>query len=231
MANFNLNINGVNVNAQNVVKLDRGVTQEQATVAAQNNGMDEIMVYDQESGEAYMAYGQGLNFSGLDGYQPGQRVQATLGGKEVAIVPFVSNQGGQAVQLIYDDELNTAGEGAKTALGVAKNVGLSVLGMAKDNALETIGGVSTASYLAVAGGAAKAAPASSIGGKVMNFFVPAQLGQDLLKGAGKGAAKYGKYAAIAVGVGAAVGIGGTAIYGGTRGGDAKALEQLGTKVK
>lgn len=226
----NLVINGVNVNAQHLIKLNKEVTQEVATEAAKDNNLDEIMVYDEESGEAYMAYGQGMNFGGLDGYQAGDRVTATLDGKKVAIVPFLANIDGQTQQLIYDDEINTAGDGASTALGVAKNVGLKVLGMAKDNALEIVGAGMTLGAFARMGGAKVASTAGqSFLSKAGTWaFGPAK---EMTGQAMKGFGKVAKWGGIIAAGAAVVGVGGTAIYGATRTGDAKSIDALGTKVK
>lgn len=270
--NFNLTINGVNTNAQHLVKLDNGVTQEQAMDAAADNGMDEIMLYNQETGEAFMAYGQGMNFEGLDGYQPSQRVHATLDGKEVAIVPFVANVNGQAAQLLFDDEINTGGDGASAALSTAGTIGKSVLGMAKDNALEVLGaGVTLGAFARMGGakiGAAAAqetlkgaaqqigAAAAQQGGKTASQAVGKAASQAIAQAgtaggrsfmsragdfvfgpakgltgqAAKGLGKMAKWTAIIGGAAAVVGVGGTAIYGATRSGDAAAIESLGEKV-
>lgn len=229
MGNINLMVNGVDVRAQNMVRLDQGVTQEQAMAAAADNGLDEIMVYDPESGEAYMAYGQGMDFGGLDGYQSGDRVHATLNGKSVAIVPFVAKgPGGQAVQLLYDDEINTAADGAKAALNTTKNIGGTVLGMAKDNALEIAGAGITLGAFARMGGAKVAETTSqSFLGKAGTFvFGPAK---GLTADAAKGFGKVAKWGAI-IGAGAVVvGTAGTAVYGGTRSGNAAAIESLGDR--
>lgn len=272
MANFNLTVNGVNVRPQHLVKLDNGVTQEQAMDAAADNGMDEMMLYNQETGEAFMAYGQGMDFSGLDGYQPGDRVHATLDGAQVAIVPFVANANGQAVQLIFDDEINTAGDGASTALSTAGTIGKSVLGMAKDNALQVLGaGVTLGAFARMGGakigsaaaqetlkGAAEqiGRAAATQGGKAASQTVGhaasqaiaeagAAGGRTFLTKAGdfvfgpakgltgsavKGLGKMAKWTAIIGGAAAVVGVGGTAIYGASRSGDATAIESLGKKV-
>lgn len=226
----NLMINGVNVNAQHMIKLDASVSQKQALDAAKDNGIDEIMVLNQETGEAYLAYGQGMNFGGLDGYQPGQQVLATLDGKRVAVVPFVSEINGQMVQLTHDDEVNTAGDGVAEAWNITKNVGGKVIGMAKDNALEIVGAGMTLGAMARMGGAKVASTAGqSFLSKAGTWaFGPAK---ELTGQAMKGFGKVAKWGAI-IGAGAAVvGVSGAAIYGGTRKGDATALEQLGTKVK
>lgn len=226
----NLMINGVNVNAQHLIKLDKGVNQTQAMDAARDNGLDEIMVVDQEAGEAYMAYGQGLNFSGFDGYQEGQQVLATLDGKRVAVVPFVAEINGQIVAPTFDDEINSAGDGASEALGVAKNVGLKVLGMAKDNAIEIVGAGMTLGAMARMGGAKVATTAGQgIMSKAGTWaFGPAK---ELTGQAMKGFGKVAKWGGIIAGTAAVVGVGGTAIYGATRSGNAAAIEQLGTKLK
>lgn len=230
MGNMNLMINGVNTNAQHFVKLDKGVTQEQAMDAAKDNNLDEIMVYDQDSGEAYMAYGQGMNFNGLDGYQAGDRVHATLNGKQVAIVPFVANVNGQTAQLIYDDEINTAKDGASTAVGVAKNVGVKVLGMAKDNALEIVGAGMTLGAFARMGGAKVASTAGeSFLSKAGTWaFGPAK---EMTGQAMKGFGKVAKWGGIIAAGAAVVGVGGTAIYGATRSGNSTSIDQLGQKIK
>ncbi|PKL78312.1 MAG: hypothetical protein CVV27_03515 [Candidatus Melainabacteria bacterium HGW-Melainabacteria-1] len=227
---MNLMINGVNTNAQHFVKLDKGVTQEQAMDAAKDNNLDEIMVYDQDSGEAYMAYGQGMNFNGLDGYQAGDRVHATLNGKQVAIVPFVANVNGQTAQLIYDDEINTAKDGASTAVGVAKNVGVKVLGMAKDNALEIVGAGMTLGAFARMGGAKVASTAGeSFLSKAGTWaFGPAK---EMTGQAMKGFGKVAKWGGIIAAGAAVVGVGGTAIYGATRSGNSTSIDQLGQKIK
>ncbi|MBF2053628.1 MAG: hypothetical protein IGS03_09220 [Candidatus Sericytochromatia bacterium] len=231
MGNINMMVNGVDIRAQHLVKLDQGVTQEQAMAAAADNGLDEIMVYDPESGEAYMAYGQGMDFGGLDGYQSGDRVHATLDGKSVAIVPFVAKAaGGQSVQLLYDDEINTSADGAKAALQTTKNIGGAVLGMAKDNALEIAGAGITLGAFARMGGAKIAETGSqSFLSKAGTFvFGPAK---GLTADAAKGFGKVAKWGAI-IGAGAVVvGTAGTAIYGGTRSSNAGSIESLGTKVK
>jgi len=230
MGNFNLMINGVNTNAQHLVKLDKGVTQEQAMEAAKDNGLDEIMVYDQASGEAFMAYGQGLNFGGLDGYQAGDKVQATLNGKQVAIVPFVANVNGQAAQLIFDDEINSAKDGAGTALTVGKNVGLKVLGMAKDNALEIVGAGMTLGMFARMGGAKVASTAgqSFLSKAGTWMFGPAK---DLTVQAGKGFGKVAKWGGIIAAGAAVVGVAGTTIYGAARDGNSTSIDKLGQKIK
>lgn len=270
--NFNLTINGVNTQAQNLVKLDNGVTQEQAMDAATDNGLDEIMLYDQESGEAFMAYGQGMSFEGLDDYQPGQRVHATLNGKEVAIVPFVANNNGQAVQILFDDEINTAGDGASAAISTAGTIGKSVLGMAKDNALEVLGAGVTLGAFARMGGAKLGAAAAQEtlkgaaqqigsvaaqqGGKTASKAVGQAAAQAIAQAgtaggrtfmsragdfvfgpakgltgqAAKGLGKMAKWTAIIGGSAAVIGIGGTAIYGASRSGDATSIESLGKKV-
>jgi len=225
----NLMINGVNTNAQHLIKLDHGVTQEQAMAAAANNGIDEIMVYDESSGEAYMAYGQGMNFGGLDGYQAGDKVTATLNGKNVAIVPFVANVNGQTVQLLYDDEVNTAGDGVGKAWDTTKNIGGTVLGMAKDNALEIVGAGVTLGWMARMGGAkvAETGAQTFLGKAGTLAFGPAK---DLTVSAAKGFGKVAKWGAI-IGAGTAVvGTAGMAVYGGTRGANPAAIEALGKKV-
>lgn len=229
MGSFNLMINGVNTNAQHLIKLDNGVTQEQAMDAAKDNGLDEIMVYDQNSGEAFMAYGQGLDFHGLDGYQSGDKVHATLNGKPVAIVPFVANVNGQTAQVIYDNEINSAKDGAGTAVDVAKNVGLKVLGMAKDNGLEIVGAGMTLGMFARMGGAKVASTAGeSFLSKAGTWaFGPAK---ELTGQAAKGFGKVAKWGSIAVAGAAVVGVAGTTIYGATRSGNSNAIDQLGKKI-
>jgi len=230
MGSFNLMINGVNTNAQHLIKVDKGVTQEQAMDAAKDNGLDEIMVYDQESGEAFMAYGQGLDFHGLDGYQSGDKVHATLDGRPVAIVPFLANVNGQTAQIIYDDEINSAKDGAGTALSVTKNVGLKVLGMAKDNGLQIVGAGMTLGMFARMGGAKVASTAGeSLLSKAGTWaFGPAK---DLTVQAGKGFGKVAKWGSIAVAGAAVVGVAGTTIYGATRKSNAASIDALGKKVK
>lgn len=231
IGNVSLMVNGVDVRAQHMVKLDQGVTQEQAMSAAANNGLDEIMVYDPESGEAYMAYGQGMDFGGLDGYQAGDRVHATLDGKSVAIVPFVAKgPGGQTVQLLYDDEINTAGDGARAALQTTKNIGGTVLGMAKDNALEIAGaGVTLGAFARLGGAKVAETSAQTFLGKAGNFVFGSAKGVTM--DAAKGFGKVAKWGAI-IGAGAVVvGTAGTSIYGATRGSNAGSIESLGSKVK
>ena len=230
MGGFNLTINGVNTNASNLIKIDKNVQQKQATEAATDNGLDEIMVYDEANGEAYMAYGQGMNFGGLDGYQDGNRVLATLNGKQVAIVPFVKEGGnGEVIKPLFDDEVNTAGDGTGLAWTVTKNVGGKVLGFAKDNALEIAGAGMTLGTFARLGGAKVASTAGqSFWSKAGTWaFGPAK---ELTGQAGKGALQAGKWVAIGAGAAAILGTAGAAGYGALRKGDASKIGALGTKV-
>lgn len=230
MGNMNLIVNGVNTNATRVVKLQDGVTQEQVQGAAKENGLDEIMVLDQDSGEAYMAYGSNMNFAGLDGYQAGDRLNATLNGKHVALVPFVTTANGQTSSLLYDDELNSARDGSNTALTATKNVGLKVLGMAKDNALEIASAGMTLGAFARMGGAKVTSTAGqSFLSKAGTWaFGPAK---EMTGQAFKGFGKVAKWGGIIAAGTAVVGYGGTVAYGAYKNGkgDATAIEALAKK--
>ncbi len=229
MGNMNLVINGVNTNASRFVKIDKeSVTQDQVQAAAKDNGLDEIMVMDQESGQAYIAYGTDMNFSGLDGYQAGDRVNATLNGKQVALVPFVN----QTTSLLYDDEMNSARDGSNTAISVTKNVGLKVFGMAKDNALEIASAGMTLGAFARMGGAKVTTTAGqSFMSKAGTWaFGPAK---EMTGQAFKGFGKVAKWGAIIAAGAAVVGYGGTVAYGASKNGkgNAAALEALAQKDK
>lgn len=107
MGNINLVINGVNTNAQSVVKLEQGITQAQVNKRVKSNDLDEIMVYDEQAGEVYLASGKDMNFRGLDKYLAGDRhnINAVLNGKPVLVVPFVDSYAG--TMQIFDDENNS----------------------------------------------------------------------------------------------------------------------------
>lgn len=166
---FTVMVNGVDLRAQHLMKFDEGVVPQQTTAAATNNKGDEIMLFDPETRSTYVAYGEGMDFEALDGYMAGDQLFVTLTsselgmqGKRLAVMPFVKEVNGQQAQFLFDDEINTGTEGLMSAVGTGQTIGLGVGKAIGSNAMEVIGGVSTASYLAVAGGATKAAVARTV---------------------------------------------------------------------
>ena len=147
----NILINGVNTDASSMVKLDASVSQSQVIAAAADNNTDEVMLHDPTTGDYFMAYGQDMNFGGLDGYQPGQQVSVLVNGKQMEIIPFMDENTG--TQLLFDDELNSASDGATEAVGMIKTLGKKAVGMTVENGWGIVTAGMTLGMMAKLGGA------------------------------------------------------------------------------
>lgn len=244
--NPNLIINGVNTGAQNVREITEGVTLEQIQQAIDGDGYDSL-VYEQD-GKAYIAWGDNLNFEGLEGLAQGDTVNAKSGGKNINLV-------------LFENEVNSASEGVGQAWELGKKgvvgggkmfldqgvqiVGAGVtLGMfarwggaktAQTLAAQTLGkaAVTQATSKAVGHVAGQAiAESATVGSKSLFskagtwLFGPAQ---PLTGSAMKGLAKAGKWAAIGAVVVAGVGTAGLAIYGGNRSHDVSGIDSITKK--
>ncbi len=187
----NILVNGVGLQASNMIKLDASVSQSQVIAAAGDNNTDEIMLHDPTSGEYFMAYGQDMDFGGLDGYQPGQQVSVLMNGKQMEIIPFMDENTG--TQLLFDDELNSASDGATEALGFAKDFGQKAIGMTVDNAAGAATALMTVGALARLGGAkmGQAATQEALKSAAASFgaTIAKEGGEEAAKAFGQAAAK------------------------------------------
>jgi hypothetical protein len=118
---MNLSINGVTVPVQGVRALKPGITIEQASQRTKNNGLDEI--YFTSGGKSYVAYGDSLDISSLKKNQ----------------IPTVMINGLSADVIAYEDEANSAWEGARRgAVNAFKDTSDAISGAVR-NIVTTIG--------------------------------------------------------------------------------------------
>ncbi len=118
---MNLSINGVTVPVQGVRALKPGITIEQASQRTKNNGLDEI--YFTSGGKSYVAYGDSLDISALKKNQ----------------IPTVMINGLTADVIAYEDEANSAWEGARRgAVHAFKDTSDAISGAVR-NIVTTIG--------------------------------------------------------------------------------------------
>ena len=103
----NLMVNGVNVNAKYIRELKEGVTQNQLASAIDGDGFDSLVYKDPADNKFYVAYGDNMDFSSLQNRGAGDRTHATLNGKTIEVK-------------LFENEVNSAGEGAMEALNVGK---------------------------------------------------------------------------------------------------------------
>ncbi len=198
----NLMVNGVNVNAQYIRELKEGVTQNQLASAIDGDGFDSLVYKDPTDNKFYVAYGDNMDFSSLQNRGAGDRTHATLNGKAIEVK-------------LFENEVNSASEGALEALKVGKNVAVGAGKMAMNNGVEIVGAGMTLGMFARLGGAKVASTTGqSFLSKVGTWaFGPAK---ELTGQAAKGFGKAAKWGAIAVGGAAVVGTTGYAIYGAAR---------------
>jgi hypothetical protein len=206
----NFTVNGVNTGVKNIRELQEGVTLEQIQQAIDGDGYDS-MVFEQD-GKAYIAYGDNMNFSGLEKLGPGDKINANLNGRTVNLV-------------LFENEVNSASEGVGQAWDYAKKVGTGAGKYAANNGLEIVGAGMTLGMFARLGGAKTASTAGqSIGSKLGTWaFGPAK---ELTGQAAKGFGKAAKWGAIVVGGAAVLGTAGMAMYGASRGQDDKGIKSI-----
>lgn len=208
----NLIVNGVNVRAQYIRELQEGVTQEQLARAIDGDGYDSLVYKDPENGKFYIAYGDNMDFSSLQNRGPGDRTHATLNGRVIEVK-------------LFENEVNSAGEGALEALKLGKTVAIGAGKMAINNGIEIVGAGMTLGMFARMGGAKVASTAGqSFLSKVGTWaFGPAK---PLVADAGKGFGKAVKWGAIAVAGAAVVGTAGYAVYGAARSQNDKGIKSI-----
>lgn len=208
----NMIVNGVNVNAKYIRELQEGVTQEQLAKAIDGDGFDSLVYKDPENGKFFIAYGDNMDFSSLQNRGPGDRTHATLNGKAIEVK-------------LFENEVNSAEEGAMEALKLGKSVAIGAGKMALNNGVEIVGAGMTLGMFARMGGAKVASTAGeSFLSRVGSWaFGPAK---PLVADAGKGFAKAVKWGAIAVTGAAVLGTAGYAVYGATRGQDDKGIKSI-----
>lgn len=206
----NLTVNGVNTNIQKVRELKENVTLEQVQQSIDGDGYDSA-IFEAE-GKAFIAYGDNMDLSSLKNLKQGDKINASLNGKAVNLV-------------LFENEVNSASEGAMEALNLGKKAVVGGAKMFANNGLQIVGAGMTLGAFARMGGAKVASTAGqSLLGKAATFaFGPAK---ELTGQAGKGLAKAGKWAAI-IAVGAAVvGTAGYAIYGANRSQNEKGINTI-----
>lgn len=199
---MNLSINGVTVPVQGVRALKPGITIEQASQRTKNNGLDEI--YFTSGGKSYVAYGDSLDISALKKNQ----------------IPTVMINGLTADVIAYEDEANSAWEGARRgAVNAFKDTSDAITGAVR-NIVTTIGPtVSIAGGVGLAGFGVWQVWKSTQGGAAA--LSAASGGFTGLPGLGQGIADALKSGVVGglklIAVAGAVGAGITLAYGAVKG--------------
>ena len=181
-----IKVNGMDVKAETVRTLNKNVTLPDLNEAIEKNGLDEIVVKDPQTNKTYVAWGQDMNLDSLKNLQNGYVPTVTINGKKAEII-------------LFDNEINSAKEGAQKALGLSKNLAISAGKLIAD------GG----SYLTTAKTASGA-------------FVKATA----LVGSIWGMSQIAVSGTILGGAAAAVGTAGMAIYGAARGSNESGLLKI-----
>lgn len=183
-----IRINGVNINAQNVREIKQGISLEQVQKSIKDDGYDSI-VFEKDN-KAYIAWGDSMNFDGLKNLKHGSIPTTKLNGKDVNLI-------------LFENEINSAGEGALTALDNMKDIVIGGGTLFVKQGIGIVGGALTL------GGFASLAKGVGTSGAIA-------MTKPLLGAAVKGLGRAGLWGAVAVAAGAAIYTGGMAIYGGVR---------------
>lgn len=206
----NFTVNGVNTRMQHLRQLQDGVTLEQVQKALQKDGNDAVVF--EQNGNAYIGYGENMDFSSLKNVAPGQKVTATFKGQAAHLV-------------LFENEVNSATEGALEALRIGKNAVVGGAKMFANQGIQVIGaGMTLGAFARLGGARVVGAAGDGLLGKAATFaFGPAK---DLTVQAGKGLAKAGKWAFI-IGTGVALaGTAGYALYGANRSHSDAAIQSI-----
>jgi len=194
----NLTVKGVAINPERVRLLDKEVKLEQLQKVIEKNGVDEVLF--EQDGKAYLAWGRDMNLAGFKNLKQGEVPTATYKGKEATI-------------MLFDNEINSAKEGALKALDIAKDVALGSGKFMLNQGITIVsGGLALGSFAAMAKGATTAASFAAAKG--------------LTVAALHGFARAGLWGAAIVGGAAALGTGGMAVYGAVRTSDATGIMNI-----
>lgn len=194
----NLTVKGIAINPEKVRHLDKDVTLDQLQKVLNKNGLDEV-VFEQD-GKAYVAWGRDMNLASFKNLKQGE-------------VPTATYKGKPATVMLFDNEINSAKEGALKALDIAKDVAIGSGKFVFNQGITIItGGITLGSFAALA----------KVGTSAASFAAAKTLTITALQGLGKA----GLWGIVIVGAAAAVGTGGMAVYGAVRKSDATGIMNI-----